>query len=86
MKKNNTILIYDKKWHEIPEQDHPEYGMVYICLDEQDRLGKETWLVSIMGDDTAEGDTTRQGLFWEKDNAVLFAETLIDTIWENHMY
>ena len=71
------ILIYDKKWHEIPEQDEPQSGMVYVCLDEQDRLGKEkTWSVSIMGDGTAEGDTVPQGLFWQKDNAVLFAEEL----------
>ena len=70
------ILIYDEYWQEIQEQDWPEPGMVYVCLDPQKRLGEKTWSVSIMGNGTLEGDTVQQGLFWQRDNAVLFAETL----------
>lgn len=74
------ILVYNIYWHEIQEQDWPEPGMIYVCLDPQNRLGKETWSVSIMGDGTAEGDTVQQGLFWDKNNAVLFAEVLEDEL------
>lgn len=70
------VKIYDVKWNEIPKNDWPEVGQIYVCLDPQNTLGNDTWSVSIMGDGSLTGDTVRQGLFWNKDNAVLFAYAL----------
>ncbi|MHB1419527.1 MAG: hypothetical protein ACYCX4_08025 [Bacillota bacterium] len=67
-------VIYDSYWQDIQEQDWPEPGTVYVCLDPQKRLGDRTWSVSVMGDGTAEGDTVLLGLFWQQENAAMFAE------------
>ena len=72
----DDVLVYKKYWHEIQQQDWPESGTTYVCLDSQKRLGEKTWSVSIMGDGTASGDTIHLGLFWSKDIAVLFAEAM----------
>jgi hypothetical protein len=73
----NEVLIYDTFWYEIKKRDWPEEGMVYICKDVQRRLMPECWTVSIMGDRTLEGDTVQLGLFWKKENAVIFAERYV---------
>ena len=78
----SDYMVFDKKWNEIDPQDWPEVGEIYICLDPQKRLGEETWIVSIMGDGTSEGDTVELGLFWKIEHAKLFADALTSTKWE----
>ena len=68
------VLVWDCEWQNIPTQDWPPAGAVYVCEDCQHRCGSESWVVSIMGDGTLEGDTVQLGIFWRKENAVLFAE------------
>jgi len=70
------ILIYNLYMHEISKENKPKTGMIFIHLDEQNRLGEKTWSVSIMGDCTMENDSIQQGLFWDLENAVLFTESL----------
>lgn len=67
------MRIYEQLWNEIDQKDWPDKDEIFICLDPQKRLGNWTWVVSIMGDQTLEGDIVQLGLFWQKGNAVLFA-------------
>lgn len=62
----------------VDEQNWPEIGEIYIALDPQNRLGPQTWVVAIMGDGTSQGDTTQLGLFWKKENALIFAERALN--------
>ena len=68
------ILTYNNYWQDIPGQDWPEPGMVFICLDPQKRLGEKTWQVAVMGDGTLEDDIEALGLFWDLIRAIIFAE------------
>ncbi len=68
------MLIYNKLWNEIDEQDWPAPGVTYVCKDTQRRCGINTWVVSTMGDGTLSGDTIVRGLFWHKQDAILFAD------------
>lgn len=72
--------FYACYWNEIEKKDWPKPGEVYICKDTQKRLGSETWIVSIMGDGTFEGDTVQQGIFWRMVNAEIFAQALINGV------
>lgn len=72
------VLIYDAEWPEIPQQDWPPAGAVYVYVskDCQHRLGPwPAWVVATMGDGTLEGDTVQHGIFWHRDDAVMFAES-----------
>ena len=66
MKIYTGYLMYEK------EGDYPEVGEIYLALDPQNRLGPQTWLVSVMGDGTSEGDTVQLGLFWRAGIATEF--------------
>ena len=67
------MKIYDCHWEEIPMSDWPESGEICICKSPQYR---HLWSVSIMGDGTLESDTVARGLFWQKKDAMKFAEIL----------
>ena len=69
------MRIYEKLWNEIEEKDWPDIDEIYICLDPQKTLGLGTFSVSRMGNGTLEGDTVELGLFWQKNHAMLFAES-----------
>ena len=57
----------------VKEGDYPEIGEVFVCLDIQNRLGPQTWLVAVMGDGTCQADTTQLGLFWKQGLAINMA-------------
>lgn len=69
--KKNDILIFDQDYLDIPLQDMKS-GNIIVCHDPQKRLGKTTWGVMIHH----EGDPKAKGLFWDKDQAILFAENM----------
>ena len=74
------VLVYDKEWQDIPTQDWPPAGAVFVCRDPQRRTAPECWNVAIMGNGTLEGDTVQLGLFWHREDAVLFAESKLRTL------
>ena len=70
------VLVYDAEWPEVPHQDWPPAGAVYVCRDCQRRLGPwPAWVVATMGDGTLDGDTLQHGIFWRREDAELFAES-----------
>ena len=80
------MKIYDKAWQEISRNDWPEQGEIFVCKDPQERCWPESWTVSIFWDPESwqsnigkcpEMDIIEQGIFWTKENAILFAETLV---------
>jgi hypothetical protein len=77
------MKIYDKAWQEISRNDWPEQGEIFVCKDPQKRCWPESWTVSIFWDPEScqskwiEMDIVEQGIFWTKENAILFAETLV---------
>ena len=84
------MKIYDKAWQDISRNDWPEQGEIFVCKDPQERCWPESWTVSIFWDPESwqpkwngqeydkcpETDIVEQGIFWTKENAILFAETL----------
>lgn len=62
----------------VKEDDWPDIGEIFVSLDQQNRLGSETWLVAIQGDGTAQEDNLLLGLFWWEQVAVKFAEIIKD--------
>jgi len=71
------MKIFEHHWtKKVPREQWPQPGEIYICLDPQQQLGPETWLVSCMGDGTLKGDTVQLGLFWKKELAVEFAKDI----------
>jgi hypothetical protein len=65
-------VIFDMDFLEIPFQDYPVDNLV-VCHDPQKRLGTVTWAVVKVYSPGSPPDAL--GLFWEKENAVRFAET-----------
>lgn len=64
------IKLFEKDYLDIPFSMMSEDDII-ICFDPQKRLGEKTWSVLIYhGPDFPEA----KGLFWEKDDAVNFAE------------
>lgn len=70
-------VIYDIDYLDICIQDFPEKDNVMICLDPQKRLGEKTWAVLITTGSEPEIPAKAQGLFWDQERAVIFAEALI---------
>lgn len=66
------MKIFDMDYLEIPLKDM-EHGETIICHDPQNRLGKPTWGVV----KHYEGFPKPKGLFWDKDQAIIFANALI---------
>ena len=83
MKTFNGYLIPEY----VQEDDWPDIGEIFVALDQQNRLGPETWLVAVQGDGTAQGDTVQLGLFWWKQVAIKFVETIEndDTFLQSHL-
>lgn len=74
-------LEYDKQWHEIKEQDWPEPGGIYICLnypDKEETWGSEMWIVSRKGDNTLKNPYMPLGLFWKIEDARIFAKAVVE--------
>ncbi len=69
------IRIYEKYWQAIKRADWPASEQIFICHDPQDRLGFPTWAVSKMKE-RGEHDLTGRGLFWTKDDAIVFANAI----------
>ncbi len=69
------IRIYDMSWEDIDEINWPDPGQIFIAKDPQNRLGPDTWGVARMKDHN-EYDLTSLGLFWEKDDALIFAKAI----------
>jgi hypothetical protein len=65
------VVIFDQDWLDIPIQDYPIGGLC-VCHDPQHRLGRPTWAVLHVTTDYGPPDAL--GLFWKKDEAVLYAE------------
>ena len=63
------MKIYNKPWNDIPINDRPANGEIYMCLDPQKRLGEKTWSVGIMGDGSLPRDSISLGLFWRENIA-----------------
>lgn len=70
------MRIYDKLWQAIKQEDWPKAGEIFICLDPQKRLGPQTWTVSEFHNHDTEIDVVGRGLFWKKDDAVIFANAV----------
>ncbi len=64
-------LIYYRMWGQIEEQDYPEVGNIFTCLDPYERLGERTWIV--MRKEKGH-EATLLGVFWEEKDAVIFAQ------------
>ena len=78
MTKTKEPLIYGCYWHEIQEQDRPENGELFMCLDSCKNIGEDTWMVAQMGDGTLSGDLVRLGLFWERKFGELFLQAILE--------
>ena len=72
MKIYTGYMMYEK------EEDWPDVGEIFVCLDVQNRLGPQTWLIGVQGDGTSQGDTVQICLFWEVYTAVKVAQFLND--------
>jgi hypothetical protein len=70
------MRIYEASWQDIPEKGWPKAGEIFVCLDPQKRLGNETWSVAEFHDHDKEIDIIGRGLFWTKEDAIVFAKTL----------
>jgi len=75
------MKVYTTFWQNIPQNEWPKQGEIYICLDPQKRLGPKTWSVSQFWEqDGTNGidhcDIIGRGLFWTKEDAILFAGIL----------
>ncbi len=66
------IRIYDKLWQHIEQKNWPLPGQIFVCKDPQERLGPDTWGVAKMSL-PHEHDLTNRGLFWQKEDAIVFA-------------
>jgi hypothetical protein len=64
----------------VKEHDWPAMGEIFVGLDQQNRLGPQTWLVAIQGDGTLQGDTQLLGLFWKQNLAIRFAGDITDNL------
>lgn len=73
-------LVFDRCWWDIPEQDWPEDGMIFVVRtgQEAERPLHQGWTVAQMGDGTLENDNERLGLFWQKEHAVTFANAIVE--------
>jgi len=60
----------------VAKQKDLRAGDVVVALDPQERLGRSTWTVFVQGDGTLEGDTVQRGLFWNKEDAMMFAAAI----------
>ena len=67
-------VIFDKDFLEIPFKDYP-VGNLAICHDPQRRLGLITWAVVLVNEPGSPPDAL--GLFWDKSNAILFADAML---------
>lgn len=63
-------VVFDMDWLDIPIQDYPVENLA-VCHDPQKRLGGITWAVVKA---FAEPPPEALGLFWDKEEAVRFAE------------
>ena len=70
------IVKWKIDYLDIPLQDIPPRGSIIICLDPQKRLGKKTWAVLIVESDFNEIPADAKGLFWNEENADIFANAL----------
>lgn len=70
-----NIRIYDKLWQDINKNYWPNPGQIFVCKDPQERLGPDTYSVAKMKL-PHEHDLTTLGLFWKKDDAVVFASAI----------
>lgn len=64
-------LAYDREYLEIPPDDLPPDGYALVCIPSKK---KSSWAVIVVN--TAESLPLAKGIFWEKSDAVKFAETL----------
>ena len=65
------MKVFDKNYLDIPLSDMND-GEVIVCHDPQNRLGTPTWGVAIHH----EGAPKPKGLFWDKDQAIIFADAI----------
>jgi hypothetical protein len=84
------MRFYDKFWQDIDQKDWPSQGEIFVCKDPQKRCWPDCWSVAIFWDPstwksefTGNGWTTcpeidiiTRGLFWTKEDAILFAKAL----------
>jgi len=75
-KPQKSVIVYDQPFHDLQEQNWPPNGYIFVSLDSQKRCTPECWAVAIMRL-TDHDDLTQRGLFWHKDDAVMFAEALL---------
>ena len=68
MKIYDDFLIPDY----VKEENWPKIGEIFVALDPQLRCGTGTFVVATQGDGTCIGDTVQLGLFWKKEDAILF--------------
>ena len=75
------MKVYDCAWSEISKEDWPKAGEVFVCkalpVSMQSINQKHTmWAVSIMGDGTLENDNVTRGMFWNEEDADIFANAI----------
>jgi len=68
-------FFYSRDWLD-SKRDWPKPGTICVHPDSQNRLGKNTWTVSVFDDGTFGGDLTQLGLFWRLDEAIRYAESI----------
>ena len=81
------IVIYEKRWDQIPHQDNPAFH--YRTNDKNERVNEAILVMPVLpylkcvgrfGFSVIEvplmGDVVTRGLFWHKEHALLFAEAL----------
>ena len=65
-------VLFDQDWLDIPIQDYPVNNLA-ICHDPQRRFGKITWaVVHVISE---EPPPKALGLFWDKNEAIRYAES-----------
>jgi len=71
------VKIFEKDFLDI-FIDETRFNGFIVCFDPQKRLGVKTWSVLIANEN---GDPLPIGLFWDKEEAVFFAEAKNEEIW-----
>lgn len=70
------VAVFDDWWPEVDPKRWPVAGSVVVCRDAKVRLGSRSWMVSIMGDGKLAGDMVTRGLFWQLQDALIFARAI----------